>query len=510
MRAPIYMSPGTYRRALVLASIIFSITVISLVTSDHAAYSHHRRPPTTSWSFPSGETPGQMKAKECPLESSYLRRHENSLTREIVYHSHCIRLSDTELAQRNVVADINAPLLERGRIIDRQGSCEEWKPTRCDTIDLKVPRPFPTQKYPQLLFGLATSYDRLLDSLSQLTHWLSGTGARLVVIIIDADNHASELGRLLHLFRSHDIDLVVAPPWADGSLGANEQHFTILRDMLNHLTPATKWLGVIDDDTFFPSLYPLAALLADRDHTKPAYLGALSESLDALQRHGMMAYGGAGAFLTISLAEQIEPKIESCLKSSPSPQGDALLKNCIANQTTTELELLPGLNQLDIMGDPSGFYESGRYPVSLHHWKSWHHNPVDLMAKTTELCGSCMMQRWRFGSDTVLSNGYSIVQYKEGIDLEELEHTEATFDWSHLYEWSLGPLRNKTEPRLKKKYQLVDSEMVGGTLRQLYLHRAEDFGSVQYSSGKLVSKSDKVARDELVELWWDWSSLLAR
>lgn len=142
----------------------------------------------------------------------------------------------------------------------------------------------------------------------------------------------------------------------------------------------------------------------------------------------------------------------------------------------------------------SGFFESGVQPLNLHHWRSWYHEPVTRMAAAAKFCGNCFLQRWMFGADTVLSNGYSIAVYPpdvlNNIDLERTEHT-----WNHIYEdmnpeydFTIGPLRDRVGGE-KKSYKLVNTEISshGHIMNQLYIFRGNrDLGEL----------------DEAVELVW--------
>lgn len=117
----------------------------------------------------------------------------------------------------------------------------------------------------------------------------------------------------------------------------------------------THWLGILDDDTFLPAIEPLSAALAAHDHTKPAYLGDLSESF-AATRFGMAAFGGAGIFLSVPLAEELEPHLGNCLSGRG---GDMQLMECIHDHTHARLERVTGLMQQDMKGNLDGFFESG-------------------------------------------------------------------------------------------------------------------------------------------------------
>ncbi|KAL6862492.1 hypothetical protein ACO1O0_002725 [Amphichorda felina] len=422
----------------------------------------------------------------CPLDLAYLKHERYGLQNDIVFHRQCLRAIRNDGVDRTDVADVPDSVLGRSQDVDLEGDCRVREEMPCDPVEVQVPSPFPAQQYPELLFGVATSFDRLVDSIPQLSHWLANSGARLVAVVVDAAERESDLAQLVALFESHGVELIVARPMRDG-LDVNQQHFTVLGDLLAHANEETKWICVIDDDTFFPSLFTLSEALDNYDHTAPAYLGGLSDSMWAIEQHGLLAYGGAGVFMSMPLVRQVVPHIDKCLAEGNTGQGDALLKNCIYAQTDTRLTIMPGLNQLDLRGDTSGFYESGRWPLSLHHWKTWHSAPVDQMARVADFCGGCFLQRWRFGGDTVLANGYSVAVYRGGIAHEDLNTTEATFDNAHLYDWAYGPLRARVDGGAKKSFILVDAERFGQAVRQVYVHRGGES-----------------ARDEVLELWWDW------
>lgn len=61
----------------------------------------------------------------------------------------------------------------------------------------------------------------------------------------------------------------------------------------------------------------------------------------------------------------------------------------------------------------------------------------------------------------------------------------------------------------KKIYHLVDSEKVGRDLRQIYVHKAKDNThdpEEKITQNKMQAQTRPEIRDEVVELWWDWTS----
>lgn len=153
------------------------------------------------------------------------------------------------------------------------------------------------------------------------------------------------------------------------------------------------------------------------------------------------------------------------------------------------------LHQMDINGDPSGYFESGRRLLTIHHWKSWFSVNVPMVANVSKACGDeCVLQRWQFDDDTVLSNGYSINEYPGGIEREgvELGKVEKTWDgelWRYVHK--IGPLREPVKEGVKRSLLLVEANVVEGVgVRQVYVERA-----------KLV-EGHSVGIDRVVELLW--------
>ncbi|KAK5991768.1 hypothetical protein PT974_07802 [Cladobotryum mycophilum] len=482
LKLPQYPSPPR-RKGVILA---FCITILLLYT--FAAFDDTES--RAKYVLRLAQQSDRYLGYDEPCEVDYLRRKEYNLTRSIVYQKRCFRGVQDSTVDRKVVSDVGASLLGSGSVIHLGKGCQEdlFEDQPCQPISLDVPPPFPKADLSDTIFGVATTYERLQDSIPQFSHWLANSGGQLLAVIIDHGITNRKLESLTNQYKSHDMNLVAVRPW-NSTFDVKEQHFTIVRDLVQHATPNTQWVAIIDDDTFFPSPYSIAKLLDEHDSDAPVYIGGLSEDKAAVDFHGFMAFGGAGIFMSMPLVKQLEPKIEECLEEITVREGDGLLGNCIYNKTDTELTAMSGLHQFDMAGDLGGFYESGRFPLSLHHWKSWHQAPVDRMAKVVDFCGGCFLQRWRFGPDTVFTNGYSIAVFEDGISHDELKRTEGTWDRADAFEATLGPLRDKTEDGRKKSYVLVGSERVGENLRQIYVCKATGDG------GEMM--------DEVVEVWWE-------
>lgn len=452
----------------------------------------------------------------CPDKFEYLKRL--SLSESVKYSRRCLRPAFPRGVDRDGATNITASLFNSTISINTIDPCSntalESILAECDPIELPVPVPDPENKsqYGHLIFGVATTYKRLCDSKLSFAHWLAHSGATLVGLITDNNDPSNQGSEALDLsalqveYESVGVQLQLVPKHDQGHT-TEQSHMMIIADMLaaSKTSHDTHWLGILDDDTFFPSLHALATTLEQYDHTRPQYLGQLTENADMVPIGILGAFGGAGIFLSRALAEELEPHLDSCRSDVG---GDIQIMQCVHVHSATRLTRVQGLWQADIVGDSAGFYESGRRMLSMHHWKSWNHLPVVDMAAVTRICGGCFLQRFVFREDgtegqqearesleerpiAVLNNGYSINLYTAGVQLPDLSRTEQTWDdwdrdpWKD-YQWSLGPLRNKMNSHEKKSYWLEAADMgAAGELTQVYLHRTGE--------GK---------EDEVIELVW--------
>lgn len=420
------------------------------------------------------------------------------LTPSVRYSQRCIRPDFLSSVNRNNVANISQSLVGKQatvRLPGQQPAKLDQELPECTPINLTVPHAYPaTEKFPHLIFGVATKHERLNDSLESIAHWAANRQCKLVAIVDDYETQgADRVFQLQDEYRKSGVEATFVKPLNDSHM-TSQLHFMVLTAMVEESDPKTEWFGFIDDDTFFPHLKPLSNALGKLDHTTDIYVGALAEDFQSVKNFGIMAYGGAGAYLSARLARKLgAPSIaEQCVQIEPIGFGDILISHCVYRYSRAKLTSLPGLYQHDFTGNPSGFFESGAEALNFHHWKSWYHEPVTKMAAATNFCGNCFLQRWRFGSDTVFSNGYSISLYRSGVAHLELDKMEHTFDKIYEdsdphYEFTIGPLRDEVAQGEKKSYHLVDTEIRDGTMRQLYIWKGDGEG------GEL---------DEVIELVW--------
>lgn len=391
--------------------------------------------------------------------------------------------------QRTLMTTVDEPLFPELQPVDLSADSIIELQHCVEPLVLKVPS---YSKQPpdasNLMFGIQTTMERLDDTIDTLVRWLPKTGAKLFVIVKeteDVEADAEAMKELEAKLRAQDLDATLVPPFKGDVF--SERYFSLVKILYEHRNDKTEWIGLIDDDTFFPSMQSLLDMLAEHDPKNQHYIGALSEDWWSVTMYGYMGFGGAGVFLSLTLAEVIDRNYEECKASSDTSAGDIRLKDCIYGTTNIKLTHIPELHQVDFQGDKSGYYESGHQPLSLHHWKDWRVDGegwlLPRMHLVADICGDCFMQRWQFGDDTVLSNGFSIAQYPNGklkkLDMNKMEATwnngaQVEGSKNHGFQHSLEPTRPKLEPGQKVQFKLLDAVAIEGGVRQTYLHEGAD------------------------------------
>lgn len=367
-------------------------------------------------------------------------------------------------------------------------------------LEVTVPRSsFPrTADASSLLFGISTTYKRLTDEettpLKEWAHWLTdgqgnSNGAGLILRLVDASD--SQLADTQRILTQMGIDVKVSH--SNSAIEMAQRYLSLLPALYNDDSrKRRRWLVMCDDDTFFPSMNSLLARLSQFNHEADMYIGTFSEDVFNIQRHGSQAFGGAGVFFSLKMAETVSELYDQCstaekVKESNTgwgPQGDILLRKCIYENTEVRLTMMTELHQLDIQGDPSGFYESGLQPLSLHHFKGgiWHKAKPYAGAQVVHACGeACFLQRFWTKDDFVIANGYSVAFYPQGLQFD-INQIERTFHPApNDYGWNLdfmlgGPGRKSLVGSGRKVAWELKEAYVGedGSVRQSYIRLAND------------------------------------
>ena len=431
-----------------------------------------------------------INKKNCSRRIDWLDRKDRSSPFQYARRDIVVRQSST--AKRTLLTKVNEPLFPDLQQADLSADSSIQLEYCKEPLVLDVPA---YSKKPvdasNIIFGIQTTMQRLDDTIEALVRWLPSTraeGAKLFVIVKESEELEANEGAMKDLelkMRAQDLDVTLVPPFAGDSF--SERYFSLVKIMYNHRNDQTQWISLIDDDTFFPSMHSLLETLAKHDPKEQHYIGSLSEDWWSVSVYGLMGFGGAGVFLSMALAEVIDDNYAKCKDESHTTAGDIRVKECIYAHSNVKLTNIPELHQVDFKGDKSGYYESGHLPLSLHHWKDWSTDGANyLLAKmhlVSDICGDCFMQRWQFGEDTILSNGFSLAIYSKGIlETIDLDRMEGTWDpgnqvegsINHGFDHSLGPARRRLGADEKVQYMLLEAVATDGGVRQTYLHDGKD------------------------------------
>ncbi|KAI1195285.1 glycosyltransferase family 31 protein [Nemania serpens] len=390
-----------------------------------------------------------------------------------------------------------------------------------EPLNVYVPEsPYPaTGNLSDFMFGVSTTFKRFSGEkttpVNEWIYWLTdgkghSNGGKLVLLLLDATEEQITHARTVLRNAGIDVDVY----HSDSTMEMAVRYLTLIPTLYQHPDRQhKKWLVSCDDDTFFPSVHKLVQKFEEYDPMQQLYIGVLSEDINNVDRHGSQAFGGAGVFLSVPLAEQITRDYDTCktdakIKESNSgwgPQGDILLRKCIYENTDVRLSVLHGLYQLDLYGDPSGFYEAGLSPVSLHHFKGggWHSAMPWEYTKIAHICGEdCTFQRFQTTDDFIISTGFSIAHYPLGVDfnLQQMERTFAAAPQDK--GWNLDYVFDPQRPSLLKTGRKISWDLQeatvtpDNTVRQVFVRKANDW--------RWVDKNERPMSqvDGIIELVW--------
>ncbi|KAL2811134.1 hypothetical protein BJX63DRAFT_422613 [Aspergillus granulosus] len=389
-------------RLLVLAAALVLGSLIVFTYSSISAGGNSRVPPNALATSPSNHG---SDSNACFTDLDLLRLHaENSSTVE--YARLNIAVSRTE----NFTAftdsfDVAIPSYRTVQL-DTGASREIQSEKDCTTsVTIEAPVAPSPPDASHMIFGVATSLEKLEASLDAIAHWAGNTNARIIAVAEQGgsstrariQDRAATLGIRLTITQTEDEQL--------------DRYFSLIHVLYQHRDDSTQWAVLIDDDTFFPSMTNLVSRLASAyDPSIPQYIGAMTEDLARISGTGYMAYGGAGIFLSLPLLSDLQHVFETC--HAFKERGDRMLASCIYAHTNAKFIWERGLYQLDLRGDASGFFESGRpLPLSVHHWSSWFQADMVALGKVAAICGDeCLLRRFHLSKDWFMVNGYSVIQ----------------------------------------------------------------------------------------------------
>lgn len=469
------------RLALLVSTLAASLLVTALVYSSSDATA--RRWPGPVWGFGGGNGGVSQQAEDLAGADARVLRGMK-VESPFEYRRVCFDVKPTKGLRRTLLDELPVELLPE---VGVEMSVDGALPPCDGSINLDVPSfdPWARTDTSHLMLGMATMLKRVEASLPAMARWLPNTGTPLLVLLVDQLNLTTSATQIEDV-RTHAAELgmeLIFEPY-QGNLDDSEglKNFALSGALQKNIREDTEWFGIIDDDTFFLSLPAVVENLAAYDHNKKYYIGALTEAWPRVQKEGFKAWGGAGFFISPPLMAQLADSADAC-KGLDQGFGDLLWRDCILDITSPPVPLtqMPGLNQMDIWGDISGWYESGHAPLhTVHHWKSWHFFDVPLASTVSDIAGhESFLQRYLFDDDVVLTNGFSIAAYPNG--LPDLNRTELIFAEEvsvsphydrMMYHYSLGDTRPAMKLGVDKlQWTFVHAEREGGRVRQFYLQR---------------------------------------
>ncbi|KAI1855863.1 hypothetical protein JX265_012126 [Neoarthrinium moseri] len=446
MFRPVYLS-GRIRSLHVLASFVIFCILLSTVRF----YRQQQSRPPSIYDYTDGKTEGTWlndTSQDVQTEETvYLRAlaSQYGLTKDIPWFSRRIRPTYKSKA-RSSMTQTSVKLLSRDfqrvRIEDEKLDLQAEK-----AIQLPLRRSATPDQVDvfSLIFGISTSYSRLIYSNDSLMHdwarWLTdgkgrSNGASLVLTLQQASN--AELSYVSTELRQLGIDAVVLP--ASDNLDITARYAELLHmlsrrsDELSKEGKGKKFLSLVDDDVFFPSLAKLLGKLSKFSVKQNIYLGMPSERADwTVENNITMTYGGGAVFFTVPMANKLVQL--PCLKKDKEPEGggasrenenvywDELLYSCVSEHTDDSLYVLPSfyVPENDYHGLRTG-YEGGVQPLTLHHYKHRHSFEAWKAHMITSLCGEdCFLQRFWFKDSWILVNGHTISHYPDGVEVLPLK-----------------------------------------------------------------------------------------
>ncbi|CCG83824.1 protein of unknown function [Taphrina deformans PYCC 5710] len=362
--------------------------------------------------------------------------------------------------------------------------------------------------YTNVIFGVASSKDRLLVPHAVTSHWLGNSSTNLYVHVPAKDvpdaeaviiDHYKNFG-LAHAFVGRE-SLEVDQTMQYARLSAAMYELTVKNDMKDVL-----WYVHLDDDTLLTSITDYLRMLDTYDASLPLYVGAHSESISAVARDGRGAWGGASIAISRVLARQLSERWLECTSEGRLDHtefGDHKLDACVAyiqgrTRKQPDMQLENTLHQLDFFGSVDGVLRSGVKWLTLHHF-AWVNlfpypdGPGGTPAKVQKIVNSARI----LGSDglfsnfvlkhdesgaTILTNGYAVTRYMVPMTKLELESVERTYmqDKPDDFESALGPTRlpkaEGTEKRTYFVHQVVPRVVKGKTIGSTWTYRYDRDG----------------------------------
>ncbi|KAM0810696.1 hypothetical protein AB5N19_11046 [Seiridium cardinale] len=440
----VYLS-GRIRWLHFVASFVIFCILISTVR-----FYRQSPPPPSIYDYTDGKTAGTwlndtLQDALITDEASYLKDLSSryGFTRDVPWFSRRIRPA-YKTKSRNSMTDVRLRFMSHDFRRVRPGD-EGLELHAEKAIQLPISQSATPDQVSaaSLIFGISTSYSRLTYSNDSLVkdwaRWLTDgkgrtNGASLVLNLHQGSN--AEISYLNTKLRELGIDAIVLA--SDESSDVTTRYIDLMHmlsrrsDELSKEGKGRKFIALVDDDIFFPSLGKLLGKLEKFNSKQEAYIGIPSERSDwTIENNITMTYGGGAVFFTLPMADKLAEL--PCLKKEGDHAGelkpredaywDEHLYKCVSQHTEDNLYVLPSfyVPEDDYHGLRTGF-EGGVQPLALHHYRHRHRFEPWKAHMVTSLCGeNCFLQRFWFKDSWILVNGHTISHYPDGVEVVPLK-----------------------------------------------------------------------------------------
>lgn len=303
----------------------------------------------------------------------------------------------------------------------------------------------------KIAFGMTTNADRVFFIVNYLKFWatLPGINCRLFF----PQSEAWLLPGIKQFLKSNNIfcfvDITQVKTYTDRLFDIIKQMWDQSYNSTTNL-PNSEWYVLHDDDTMW-FMDNLLTILKLHNSSKEIYLGAHSDNVGQVKRHGSyFAYGGGGVILSKSLIARIVRDMAATEKYKGAGFWDVMIGDYIVKGLNVSLVNDMRFHQMDIYGDGSGYIESGIDGLAtLHHMLSWwqpfpvwHMKDPDEIVKILHSSysnlGELYLRRYvwidYFNRQTILlTMGYSIAVFNRTLTEKELNQVERTYDAAILF-----------------------------------------------------------------------------
>ncbi|GAA5834190.1 hypothetical protein JCM3766R1_004485 [Sporobolomyces carnicolor] len=302
----------------------------------------------------------------------------------------------------------------------------------------------------RMMFGSVTTTKRAKEMTQLWTNWMLPRDADQAqpacLILLSADETREDMADLEAVLKNRGLPCVLKQSTHKRYEVRVMSMIKEMKDYSDSLDRSFDWFVFGDDDTFWLDYRSTLRMLSKYDPRQEWFIGASSESREALGMFGRMAFGGAGIVASNPLLASMANQWPKCYEQFKNVfGGDEMLTRCAALARGVEKDDVTtrekGLHQFDIPGDTTGPLQSGAPILTLHHYLGggWVHlfgygtNHTDfeqiqiLQRVAPFLGGDNMFKRYVFGNGKwLLVNGYSITYFEEPLkknDLQVMEHT---------------------------------------------------------------------------------------